>query len=88
MKTIKKQNQNLEFQKYLLLQKQFNILNSELSEEYSIEDLFNELDWILCENSSAEQKEVLTLFERLKELISESQTNIIIESKKFLNSKK
>lgn len=88
MKNIKKQSQSLDFKKYLLLQKQFNILNSELSEQYSIDDLFDELDWIICENSSAEQEEVLTLFNRLKELISESQKNIIVESKKFLNLKK
>ncbi len=84
----KKSKNNLDFKKYLLLQRQFNILNNELSEDYSINDLFDELDWILCEHSGEEVKEIESLFKRLKNLLEISETNIIHESKQFLNTKK
>jgi len=90
MATLKKQKANLDFKVYGLLQKQFKVLREPIiygegfSEE-TIEDFLNELDFILCENTTEENKEIESIFERLKELILEADETIIKKSKMFLN---
>lgn len=87
--SLKKQKQNLDFKVYGLLQKQFKVLREPIIygqrfEGETIEDFLNELDFILCENTSEENKNIEAIFKRLKELIIESDQNIIFKSKQFL----
>lgn len=86
----KKQVAKLDFNKFLLMQKQINVLRSDViyGEGYEgedLEDFLNELEFIIMHNLDKErEQEVTNLFKSLNELISEADDSLVYQAKKYL----
>lgn len=78
-----------DFSKYLILQKQFSVLNEKIvfgknREVDNLDDFLDELEWAIYEHCETDNQKITDLFDELKNLISEAQDKILNQSKKYL----